>query len=87
VQALLRSLTSRLRRANHQLATLAIVDGYGRAARAILDMARETGKLASNIGTTRDTVTRMLADLKKEGLLLARKDHLVVTPAFEKAFD
>lgn len=103
VQALLRSLTARLRRANHQLATLAIVDGYGRAARAILDMARETGKrakdgritvkgldagkLAGNIGTTRETVSRMIADLKKEGLIQVKKDQVVVTPAFEKAFD
>jgi CRP/FNR family transcriptional regulator/CRP/FNR family cyclic AMP-dependent transcriptional regulator len=103
VNALLRSLTARLRRANHQLATLAIVDGYGRAARAILDMARETGKrakdgnirikaldagkLAGNIGTTRETVTRMIADLKKEGLIQVKKDQVLVTPAFEKAFD
>jgi CRP-like cAMP-binding protein len=103
VQALLRSLTARLRRANHQLATLAIVDGYGRAARAILDLARETGKrgkdgritlkgldagkLAGNIGTTRETVSRMISDLKKEGLIHVKKDQVVVTPAFEKAFD
>jgi CRP-like cAMP-binding protein len=103
VYALLRSLTSRLRRANHQLATLAIVDGYGRAARAILDMARETGKrgkdgritfkglspakLADNTGITRETVTRMLADLKKEGLIQVHKEQVVVTPEFEKAFD
>ena len=103
VNALLRSLTARLRRANHQLATLTIVDGYGRSARAILDMARETGKrakdgkitlkgldagkLANSIGTTRETVTRMIADLKKEGLILMKKDQVVVTPAFEKAFD
>lgn len=103
VHALLRSLTARLRRANHQLATLAIVDGYGRAARAILDMARETGrrakdgnitvkgvsaaKLANSIGTPRETVTRMIADLKKEGLIQVKKDQVVVTPAFEKAFD
>jgi CRP-like cAMP-binding protein len=103
VYALLRSLTSRLRRANHQLATLAIVDSYGRAARAILDLARETGrrgkdgqitikelspkKLADASGITRETVMRMLADLKKEGLLLFKSDHVVVTPAFEKAFD
>lgn len=103
VHALLRSLTARLRRANHQLATLTIVDGYGRAARAILDMARETGKrakdgritikglsaskLAENIGTPRETVTRMIADLKKEGLIQVKKDQVVVTPAFEKAFD
>lgn len=103
VQMLLRSLTARLRRANHQLATLAIVDGYGRVARAILDMARETGKrgkdgritikkisparIADNVGTPRETVTRMIADLKKQGLIQVQKDRIVVLPAFEKAYD
>jgi CRP-like cAMP-binding protein len=101
--ALLRSLTSRLRRANHQLATLAIVDGYGRVARAILDMAREEGRrledgrvtlkrrssarLAEQLGTPRETVTRLLADLKKQGLIELRRDAIVVRPAFEKAFE
>lgn len=103
VQSLLRSLTARLRRANHQLATLAILDGYGRAARAILDLARETGKrardgritlkklsparIADNVGTPRETVQRLLADLKRQGLILVKKDQLVVLPEFEKAFD
>lgn len=100
---LLRSLTSRLRRANHQLATLAIVDGYGRVARAILDLGREVGKrgrdgrivmkkispaqIADNVGTPRETVTRMIADLKKQGLLEIKADKVVLAPAFEKAFD
>lgn len=103
VQALLRSLTARLRRANHQLATLAIVDGYGRVARAILDLARETGqrgsdgritmkrldpaRLADHVGTPRATVTRMITDLKKQGLIEVKRDQIVVLPGFEKAFD
>jgi CRP/FNR family transcriptional regulator, cyclic AMP receptor protein len=103
IHALLRSLTARLRRANHQLATLAIVDGYGRVARAILDSAREQGKrlkngriklkrasstqIADNVGTTKDTVTRMIADLKEQGLIQVTKSEIVVLPEFEKAFD
>ncbi|MGE0452123.1 MAG: Crp/Fnr family transcriptional regulator [Vicinamibacteria bacterium] len=102
-RALLRSLTARLRRANHQLATLAIVDGYGRVARAILDRARELGKrgkdgrmtmkrvtssvLAKSVGTTTETVTRLLDDLKKQGLIKVSRNDIVVLPAFEKAFD
>lgn len=101
--ALLRSLTSRLRRANHNLATLAILDGYGRVARAILDLAREQGKrrkdgritikhastaqIADNVGTPRTTVTRLLNDLKKQRLIELRKGEIVVLPAFEQAFD
>jgi CRP-like cAMP-binding protein len=102
-QALLRSLTARLRKANHQLATLAIVDGYGRVARGLLDLAREQGRrskdgrmtikqasatqIADNVGTTQKTVTRMLADLEEQGLILVKKDEIVVLPNFERAFD
>jgi CRP-like cAMP-binding protein len=103
VTGLLRSLTARLRRANHQLATLVILDSYGRTARAILDMARERGKrrkdgslavkwsgpkeVATNVGTTTATVTRMLKDLEKQGMIEVQKAQLVVRPDFELAFD
>src|SRR6185369_17195157 len=42
--ALIRVLSARLRRANHQISTLALLDVYGRVARVIVDMAREEGK-------------------------------------------
>src|SRR4051794_19822358 len=42
--ALIRILTGRLRRANHQISTLALLDVYGRVARVILDMAKEEGR-------------------------------------------
>jgi len=103
VTGLLRSLTARLRRANHQIATLVILDGYGRTARAILDMARERGKrrkdgslvvkwsgakeVATNVGTTTTTVNRMLKDLEKQGMIEVQKAQLVVRPDFELAFD
>jgi len=103
VGTLLRSLTARLRRANQQIATLVILDGYGRTARAILDLAREQGKrrkdgslvvkwpgpkeIAANVGTTTATVNRMLKDLEKQGLLQVQKSQIVVPPDFEQAFD
>jgi CRP-like cAMP-binding protein len=103
VQGLLRSLTARLRRANQQLATLVILDGYGRTARAILDLAREQGKrrkdgslavkwsgpkgVATSAGTTAATVSRMLKDLEKQGMLEVQKSQLIVRPGFEQAFD
>ena len=59
-----------------------LVDVYGRVARVILDMAREEGRrlkdgriafrrathqeIANRIGTTRETVTRMLKDLERQ---------------------
>ena len=44
--ALIKVLTARLRRANHQISTLALLDVYGRVARVILDMAQRGGAAA-----------------------------------------
>jgi CRP-like cAMP-binding protein len=101
--ALIRVLTARLRRANHQISTLALLDVYGRVARVILDMAREEGKrlkdgriafrrathqeIANRIGTTRETVTRMLKDLERQGLIQVEGKEIIVQPDFEKSFD
>ena len=101
--ALIRVLSARLRRANHQISTLALLDVYGRVARVIVDMAREEGKrlrdgriafrrathqeIANRIGTTRETVTRMLKDLERQGLIHIEGKEIVVQPDFEKVFD
>jgi CRP-like cAMP-binding protein len=101
--ALIKVLTARLRRANHQISTLALLDVYGRVARVILDMAREEGRrlkdgriafrrathqeIANRIGTTRETVTRMLKDLERQGLIHVDNKEMVVGPDFEKSFD
>lgn len=101
--ALIRVLTARLRRANHQISTLALLDVYGRVARVILDIAREEGRrlkdgriafrrathqeLANRIGTTRETVTRMLKDLERQGLITVDGREVVLEANFEKAFD
>ena len=100
---LIKVLTARLRRANHQISTLALLDVYGRVARVIVDMAREEGKrlkdgrvafrrathqeIANRIGTTRETVTRMLKDLERQGLIHVEGKEIVVEPNFEKVFD
>ena len=101
--ALIRSLTARLRRANHQISTLALLDVYGRVARVIGDMARDEGRrlrdgriafrrathqeIANRIGTTRETVTRMLKDLERQGLIHVEGREMVVGEDFEKVFD
>jgi CRP/FNR family cyclic AMP-dependent transcriptional regulator len=101
--ALIKVLSARLRRANHQISTLALLDVYGRVARVIVDMAREEGKrlrdgriafrrathqeIANRIGTTRETVTRMLKDLERQGLIHVEGKEIVVQPDFEKVFD
>jgi len=101
--ALIKVLSARLRRANHQISTLALLDVYGRVARVILDMAREEGRrlkdgqiafrrathqeIANRIGTTRETVTRMLKDLERQGLIRVEGREIVLQPGFERAFD
>jgi CRP/FNR family cyclic AMP-dependent transcriptional regulator len=101
--ALVKLLTSRLRRANQQISTLALLDVYGRVARVIVDMAREEGRrlrdgrvafrrpthqeIANRIGTTRETVTRMLKDLERQGLVSFEGKEILVKPDFEKVFD
>jgi len=101
--ALIKVLSARLRRANHQISTLALLDVYGRVARVILDMAREEGRrlkdgriafrrathqeIANRIGTTRETVTRMLKDLERQDFVKVEGREILLQPGFEKAFD
>jgi CRP/FNR family transcriptional regulator, cyclic AMP receptor protein len=101
-KALLTVVAARLRHANHQISTLALLDVYGRVARVLMEMAREEGKrlkdgrisfrrpthqeIASRIGTTRETVTRMLRDLQRQGLVHVEAREMVVGPDFEKQF-
>ncbi len=83
--------------------TLALLDVYGRVARVILDMAKEEGRrlkdgriafrrathqeIANRIGTTRETVTRMLKDLERQSLIRIEGKEIVLQPGFEKVFD
>ena len=101
--SLIKTLTARLRHANHQISTLALLDVYGRVARVILEMARDDGKrlkdgrisfhrpthqeIANRIGTTRETVTRMLKDLQRQSLIKVTGKEIVLEPDFEKSFD
>lgn len=101
--ALIKILSARLRHANHQISTLALLDVYGRVARVIVEIARDEGKrlrdgrvafrrpthqeIANRIGTTRETVTRMLKDLERQNLISVEGKEVVVQPDFEKMFD
>jgi CRP/FNR family cyclic AMP-dependent transcriptional regulator len=101
--ALIKVLSARLRRANHQISTLALLDVYGRVARVLMDMAREEGRrlrdgrmafrrathqeIANRIGTTRETVTRMMKDLERQGLVQVEGKEFVLGPDFERSFD
>ncbi len=103
LRALVGVLMDRVRKANHQISTLALLDVYGRVARVLIDMAREEGKrlrdgslefrrathqeIANRIGTTRETVTRMLKDLERQDLIKAEGRLIVLRPDFEKEFE
>lgn len=83
----LAELSRRLRNASNRIESLATMDVYGRLARFFLDMAKKDGKvldsgyvaiirpthqaIANMIGTSRETVSRLIHDLMEQGLLLS----------------
>lgn len=83
----LAELSHRLRDASIQIESLATMDVYGRLARFFIDLSRENGKtlengyvavtrpthqaIANMIGTSRETVSRLIHDLMKRELLLS----------------
>jgi len=83
----LAELSRRLRSASNRIESLATMDVYGRLARFFLDLARQNGKMLDNgyvavtrpthqaianmIGTSRETVSRLIHELMKQNLLLS----------------
>ena len=82
----LAELSRRLRTASNRIESLATMDVYGRLARYLLELAGGSGKrllngyvavnrpthqsIANTIGTTRETVSRLIHDLMRQNLLL-----------------
>lgn len=83
----LAEISRRLRSASNRIESLATMDVYGRLARFFLDLAKEQGKVLDNgyvavtrpthqaianmIGTSRETVSRLIHDLMRQNLLLS----------------
>jgi CRP/FNR family cyclic AMP-dependent transcriptional regulator len=83
----LAELSMRLRSASNRIESLATMDVYGRLARFFLDLAKDSGKVLDNgyvavtrpthqaianmIGTSRETVSRLIHDLMRQNLLLS----------------
>lgn len=83
---LLVELTRRLRRANAQVESLVSLDVVGRLARYFIDLTRQHGQMlgngwvavrrpthqdiAASVGATRETVTRLIAELEQRGLIV-----------------
>ena len=99
---LLAVLSSRLRKANHQIESLALLDVYGRVAGVLLEMAKENGtrlqdgricfrrpthhEIANMIGATRETVSRMISDLNRQGYIEISGKNIIIQEQFTKKF-
>ncbi len=91
---LLRIMSARLRRAQGLIGDLALQDAYGRLAALLLRAAWQQGRkteegieidlpltrqeLASMVGTTRETVARILSRFQREGVLRVQKHKITI---------
>jgi CRP-like cAMP-binding protein len=88
--AIMRGLVQRLRNADRQIESLALLDVYGRVARSLLDMAETVGDarvirgkvsrqdLAKIVGASREMVSRVMKDLEERGMVHTREDGSVL---------
>lgn len=83
----LKALVKRLRAANLNIQSLAVMDVYGRIAKVLLDLSIPDGDgnavvreklsrltLAKMVGASREAVSRALADIVQRGLVEVRED-------------
>ena len=91
---LLSEMSRRLREADEQISSLALLDVRGRVAQTLLKLSQETsmGKctdytviprpalqdIASMSGTSRETVSRILSDFSKRGLVSLTKKKIII---------
>jgi len=99
---LLSTISGRLRHANQQIRSLALLDVLGRIARLLLDCSRKDGKkllngsivfrrpthqeIASMVGTSRETVSRMIGDLSRDGYIKISGKDIIIQEKLETAF-
>ena len=89
--AIMRSLVRRLRHADRQIESLALVDVYGRVARALMEFSSLDGEgnaviarkvsrqdLAKMVGASREMVSRVMKDLEERGFIETREDQSLV---------
>ncbi len=91
-------LSRRLRKADEVIGNLALLDVYGRVARMLLELAENDGEqveegilihrrptqqdIASMVNSSRETVSRVLNELQKRGLLLMDGKKVILKPSF-----
>ena len=88
--AIMHGLVQRLRAADRQIESLALLDVYGRVARALLEMASDDGEkkiirnkvsrqdLAKVVGASREMVSRVMKDLEERGMIETQDNGSVV---------
>jgi CRP/FNR family transcriptional regulator, cyclic AMP receptor protein len=88
--AIMRGLVQRLRSADRQIESLALLDVYGRVARTLLQMAEEVDgqriirnkvsrqDLAKIVGASREMVSRVMKDLEERGMVHTQENGAVV---------
>jgi CRP/FNR family cyclic AMP-dependent transcriptional regulator len=96
---LLSEMSRRLREADEQISSLALLDVSGRVAQILLKLSRETPikkgtdytviprpalqDIASMAGASRETVSRILSDFSKRGLVSLAKKNIIIYGALE----
>ncbi|MBN2494161.1 MAG: Crp/Fnr family transcriptional regulator [Deltaproteobacteria bacterium] len=95
---ILAELSRRLRKADEIIGNLALLDVYGRVARVLMDLAASEGEeidggtlirkrptqqdMASMVSTSRETVSRVLNEFQKRGLLEMDGKQVILHPQF-----
>ena len=89
--AVMRGLVQRLRHADRKIESLALMDVYGRVARALLEFAAETPEgellirekisrqdIAKMVGASREMVSRVMKDLEERGFIETKSNGSIV---------
>ena len=89
--AVMRGLVQRLRQADRKIESLALMDVYGRVARALLEFASEVGDgallirerlsrqdIAKMVGASREMVSRVMKDLEERGFIQTQENGSIV---------
>ena len=91
VKKLMQILVRRLREADRNIESLALLDVYGRVARLLLDMSENDGgkrvvrqkiskqDMARMIGASREMVSKVMRDLEVGGYIISEGDHITIT--------
>ena len=101
---ILAEMSRRLRNADAMIGNLALLDVYTRLARFLIDTAKREGRvedegivirermtqqnIASMIGASRETVSRVLSEFQKRGFVAIQDKQIIVSHGFvEQQFD